>query len=332
MQSGKSNSYLYFSKKERMGILALVSLMLLLFVLPNFISSGPSRKDQQSLDQFKKELMTLNIRSSGDSMSRDTKINGADSIRRIAERPIAGNDNSGAVPALFYFDPNRMQEEEWRKLGLTERKILTIKHYLSKGGRFRSAADLGKIYGITESEYKQLAPYVRISKDQVADPSYKSAIREPSRRLQISDSGRIEHARKAMPPAPIDINKADSSQLQSFRGIGRKLASRIINFRDRLGGFYSLPQVAETYGLPDSVYQQISPFLMIQDSSIRKININEADMSTLQQHPYIRWKLARAIVEYRNQHGSFKRIGDLQNLNILGTAEFQKIAPYLKIN
>jgi competence ComEA-like helix-hairpin-helix protein len=69
---------------------------------------------------------------------------------------------------------------------------------------------------------------------------------------------------------PVDINSADTTPFIALPGIGAKLAQRIIKFRDKLGGFYSIDQVAETFGLPDSTYQKIKPRLIIKNTTVKK--------------------------------------------------------------
>jgi competence ComEA-like helix-hairpin-helix protein len=128
-----------------------------------------------------------------------------------------------------------------------------------------------------------------------------------------------------------DINTTDTTALIALPGIGSKLAYRIINFRDKLGGFHSVDQVGETYGLPDSTFQKIKPYLNINPNAVRKININTATKDELKAHPYIRWQLANAIVEYRNQHGTYKSIDDLRNIVLIDEATLNKIAPYLSL-
>jgi DNA uptake protein ComE-like DNA-binding protein len=129
----------------------------------------------------------------------------------------------------------------------------------------------------------------------------------------------------------IEINSADTSALISLPGIGSKLALRIINFRDKLGGFASVDQVGETYGLPDSTFQKVKSRLQCNSNSVRKFNINTVDINTLRTHPYIKWNIANAIVNYRQQHGNYKSLDDLKKIVIVNTEAFNKIAPYLTL-
>ncbi len=127
----------------------------------------------------------------------------------------------------------------------------------------------------------------------------------------------------------IEINSADTTGFIYLPGIGSKLAARIINFRDRLGGFYSVEQVGETYGLPDSTYQKIRQYLKIENSAVKKININTATVDELKVHPYIKYTIAKPIVAYRNEHGPFLKAEDIKNVMAVTDEVYHRIAPYI---
>lgn len=102
---------------------------------------------------------------------------------------------------------------------------------------------------------------------------------------------------------PIDLNLADTTLLKNLPGLGGVLSSRIVRFRDKLGGFHSLQQLKEVYHLPDSTiekYPQFDPRYTSQ-----KININ-SDSIHLLKHPYLSYKDALIVKNYRAQHGAFK--------------------------
>ena len=127
----------------------------------------------------------------------------------------------------------------------------------------------------------------------------------------------------------IDINEADTTAFIALPGIGSKLANRIISFREKLGGFYSVDQVGETHNLPDSTHQRVKSFLKVGDKQVKKININTADANTLKTHPYIRWNVANAIIQYRGQHGDYKSVDELKQIAIITPEVFEKISPYI---
>jgi competence ComEA-like helix-hairpin-helix protein len=131
------------------------------------------------------------------------------------------------------------------------------------------------------------------------------------------------------PVAPVDINLADTIAFIALPGIGSKLAERIVKFREKLGGFYSINQIGEVYGLADSVFQKIRPLFLMAPFTIKKININTASLDELKAHPYIRFNIAKSIVAYREQHGVFTTIEDLRKLVLITEDIYTKAYPYL---
>jgi competence ComEA-like helix-hairpin-helix protein len=114
-------------------------------------------------------------------------------------------------------------------------------------------------------------------------------------------------------------------------GIGSKLAVRIVTFREKLGGFYSVEQIGETYGLPDSTFQKIKQYLKLDNSSVKKININTASIDEMKTHPYIKYSIANPIIAYRNEHGAFSKIEDIKKVMAVTDEIYKKIAPYLTL-
>ena len=188
-----------------------------------------------------------------------------------------GDYNKVVKGELFYFDPNTASSDEWKRLGLREKTIITLQKYIAKGGRFYKPEDIGKIWGLHASDVKPLLPFVKIQ------PQFTSA---PIAGKTFGEGKRFEKPTYA--PAIVDINIADTTAWIALPGIGSKLAQRIINFREKLGGFYKIEQVGETFGLADSTFQKIKLKLQIGTTAVRQININTATMEEMKAHPYIR--------------------------------------------
>jgi competence protein ComEA len=225
---------------------------------------------------------------------------------------------------LFYFDPNTISMSGWQKLGLREKTIKTIQNYLSKGGHFKKPEDLQRVYGLRKDEYDRLVPYIKIESRFPENPDAKFVKNKNQGENKLVFKNTLKYS-------SIDINTADTTAFINLPGIGSKLSARIINFRDKLGGFYTIEQVKETFGLPDSTFQRIRQYLKLENNAIRKININTASVDELKAHPYIRYNFANPIVAYRNQQGSFSSIDDLKKIMIITDEVFQKIAPYLTL-
>lgn len=220
---------------------------------------------------------------------------------------------------LFFFDPNIITSDDWKRLGLREKTINTILNFISKGGKFRQPDDIKKIWGLHEDEIQRLMPYVRITSNNPPAENSK----------QLPVFARNDQKR---PVETVDINVADTTELIRLPGIGPKLSNRIINFRERLGGFYNIEQVSETFGLHDSVFQKIKPLFQLHDKNIRQLNINTASLDELKQHPYIRYNLANLIIQYRTQHGNFAAISDIKKIMTVTDDLYDKLSPYLTIN
>ena len=128
------------------------------------------------------------------------------------------------------------------------------------------------------------------------------------------------------------MNQADTSAWVVLPGIGARLSSRIVAYREKLGGFYSIDQVGETFALPDSTFRKIKPQLTFSNTSIKQININTATADEMKVHPYIRYVIANAIIQYRVQHGNFSTVAELKNIMVITEEQFNKMVPYLMVN
>jgi competence protein ComEA len=134
---------------------------------------------------------------------------------------------------------------------------------------------------------------------------------------------------KLKPGATIELNGADSVQLTRVHGVGGSFAMWIVRYRNRLGGFYNKEQLKEVYGIDTAKYDEIKDQLTIDRSKIIKMNINTISFASLRQCPYLGYKQASAIIEYRNQHGKYSSIDDIKNIAIITPDILSKIEPYI---
>ena len=131
----------------------------------------------------------------------------------------------------------------------------------------------------------------------------------------------------------LDVNKADSILFEQLPGIGEKLSSRIVRYRERLGGFISLEQLKEVYGIQDSLFQQLKGQLLLNKSELpRKLSINKADYKALRQHPYVSHLMAKILLAYLRAHDRIKDEEELNSINGLDKKELEKLLPYLDFN
>jgi len=215
---------------------------------------------------------------------------------------------------FFSFNPNFAPVSDLKQLGFTEILSTRIASYRSRGGYFSVKSDLLKIYGMDSAFYQQLYTYIELPEKV-----------EKNKPLHFPVKQNEKHVTH-------DLNTADSVQLLSVFGIGPKLAARIINFRNALGGFIKHEQLKEVYGLDSTVASSLSKAFFIHEGfEPVKINLNTASETQLSLHPYIRKKIAKAIMAYRFQHGSFSSVDEIGKLTVVKPDEAKRLAPYLKI-
>jgi DNA uptake protein ComE-like DNA-binding protein len=319
MSRSAHDSYLYFTRKERRGSLLLLLVVVLVTLTPFFFSLL-NPKIMSTPHELDENAAALKTRQAVARKSRSTKNFDDDNVRPY-DNSSPGNYSPAppSTPAiLFNFDPNTISVEDWKKLGLRDKTISTIQNYLSKGGRFRDPADIKKIWGLFPDEAERLMPYVHIEKPAGGSENKKF-------------NGSSQGMYPAKSSAPVLINDADTAAWIGLPGIGSTLSNRIVRFRDKLGGFYSVEQVAETFGLPDSTFQQIKPLLQLA-GEVKKININAATLEELKNHPYIKHPVAKALVEYRVQHGEYKEVADIKKIMIVTEELYTKLSPYFSVD
>ena len=312
--------YLSFTRKERIAILVILFLMFVVLFLPKFFSRGAVSNPATSDTTWTEAMKKLEQKEPQSDEKQFSRQNNDDENYAYQYDRSKNSNTDQPKGELFYFDPNTISTNTWKKLGLREKTIQTIQNYLSKGGHFKRPEDLQRIYGLHQDEYERLAPFIKIELTN-----------------ELKKTGDFSNTKNEAPKekpftsrySVVDINTADTTAFIALPGIGSKLAARIVNFRDKLGGFYSINQVGETFGLPDSTFQKIKQYLKLENSLIRRININTATVDELKAHPYIKWSIANPIVAYRNEHGPFSKVEDIKKVMAITEEIYNKIASYI---
>lgn len=305
--------YFVFTRKERRGTLAIIISILVITLLPLFFSFF-IKDEQIDHSEFEREISRLVVDSSGRKYASYTN--------REFDNEYSPEYQAGSKAVEFYFDPNTAAIKDWVKLGVKEKTATTIQKYISNGGKFYKPEDIRKIWGLSLKDAERLIPYVQIKKDAPQYIVYEKTV-YPERTPKTYKSGNVQN---------VQINSADTTSFKNLPGIGSKLAQRIINFRNKLGGFYSVDQVGETFLLPDSTFRKIKPFLLLDHIPVKMININSATLDEFKGHPYIRFHVANAIVQFRNQHGDFNSVEDIKKIMIVTDSVFVKVVPYLTLD
>jgi len=308
MQSFKHR--MNFSKREQHAIVFLIFVMIILLVL----------------NIFPEIIITSNqgLLHNLDSIAavRGKEKNGSSTNQSEDNFDIANPDAEAAAIKLhpFPFDPNKLSAEQWKAIGLTDRQILNILNYEKKGGKFFKKNDLQKIYSITLPEFKVLEPFIEIP---ITD-----AERGKKVDVTLQDSTRDNHE-SPVQQAVFALNTIDSVQLTEIQHIGPWFAHRILQYRHALGGYVTLLQLAEVYGMDSVRYKRISRCFTLDTSHIQLLAINRLTFKELIRHPYMNYNLTKAIINRREHHGFVANWSEVVGLNANDSLTILRLKPYL---
>ncbi len=314
--------YFGFSRRETTGFVVLLALMLLWLALPTLLRPAlptyDPAPDQRRLDAW---ATTLAARRTARPAFTS----------RYPRRTYAARERVPQVP-LAPFDPNTFTARDWQARGLPAWLAERLVKYRAAVGGFRAKEQLRKAYGLSDTTYARLAPYIQLPEQLPArEPRSfaKGSSRYPERPPFEARPGFV---RKPTHLAAFDLNAADTTQLMQIRGIGRGYARRIVEYRQRLGGFRHEDQLAEIYVLHDApdLVDSLRKYTFVTPSfAPALLQVNSASFEVLQAHPYVGKRLARVLVAYRQQHGPFQQPADLRKIRVLDEATFEKLLPYI---
>ena len=287
--------YHNFSKKDRNGIMILS--ILIVFVAIINISLG-FIKPKSNYDYSKFERAINEWESSQTTNNQDYNI-------------------------LFLFNPNTITQEELDSLDLPFYVKRNLLRYREAGGRIRSVDDFGRIYGMNDSIFDAVKDFIVIETQYEATKSTNLTIPE-NRSNEPPKTSNYRETTK------IELNSTDSLELIKLNGIGAVFASRIVRYRNLLGGFYKKEQLLEVYNFPEETFNSLANSIEADPDKIKKMQLNSAEFAELLRHPYLSREQVQAIINYRNANGAFQSVDELIRNNILDSLTFLKIEPYLE--
>lgn len=263
------------------------------------------------------------------------------------------------------FNPNQADSLTLRQAGLSAKVVSNLLKYRRKGGSFRKPADVAKIYGITPEDMTRISASlvfdVPESTNKLADPvpsNQPNASRKPS----ISSPGNpTENARLETPSAAaasrpphestalvaaetvtasdnnpseadialFELNTVDTTQLQCLKGVGPVTANRIIRYRQQLGGYYHVAQLAEIKGLYPDVLARLQASLTVDPTRVSKLNLNKASLEKLKTHPYLNFYQAKVIVELRKARKGLKSLDELAAFKEFTPTDLERLKWYV---
>lgn len=245
----------------------------------------------------------------------DTLLQSLDIVPKKTERPNV---------VLRPFNPNTADSLELLSVGLSPYVARNILRYRKAGGVFRKPDDLARIYGMHDTTFTRIKPYVNV-------PITKRTTKATPNFTKSYDTVRHEHPyaeymrAKNKPGQFVDLNTADTTELMKIPDIGPVRAKRIVEYRRALGGYHSIAQVYEIHGLPE----HLSDWVHISNPSIETLCINKASLAQLKNHPYLTFYQAQAIIELRKREGNIRSIRQLLFLEEFTETDITRLTPYL---
>lgn len=306
---GILSDFFSWSKKERLGVVVLSTFLFILFFSDIFFNRIYPFKDysihpdtlivyQQMLEELEAELITK------------------DEIIKI---PLTQKREDKVKRKLKPFDPNTVDEDGWGRMGFSLKQSESIIKYRNMLGGFKDKLDLKSSFVIDDEKFKELEPYIQIRHKS------KEPIESERKDYLVTNKSLINEA------LMIDINSADSLSLLQLKGIGPFYSGKIIEYRNQLGGYYSKWQLLEIWNFDSSKLDEIEKQIWVDTNSIHLLSINTDSIHVLNKHPYITWNQAKAMVNYRQQHGKYASKDALLNVVIIDDSLLMKLLPYISL-
>ena len=283
--------YFLFTKSQRSGLLLLFVMIIGLQAVYYFSNVTPPKKETSDKQQW------LSLQTKVDSLNRNKKAE---------------------VPKIYPFNPNFITDHKGYKLGMSVAEIDRLLEF-RKGNKYvNSAAEFQKVTKVSDSLLAVISPYFKFP-DWVIQ-----------KRKGFSDN-KDKQSFKKEERTIIDINLATQEDLKKVYGIGDGISVRILKEKEKLGGFVSMEQMNDVWGLSPEVIAVLTKSFSVKSvPEVKKIRINDASLKELMAFPYFRYALAKSIITYRSMNGKIANAEDLTKISGFPVEKINIIALYLE--
>ena len=284
-------SHFWYNQRQRNGILFL-AILIIIFQLVYFFA-----------DFLSKETTDLNT---PEIILFQKEL---DSLKQI--------ELEKRKPKVFPFNPSFITDFKGYQLGMTTEEIDRLLEHRAKGKYINSVKEFQQVTGVNDSLLNAISPYFKF-------PDW--VIKKQQLKIKDVISRRSE---KSLPVK--DINSVTAEELKSINGIGDKLSKRIINYRNKLGGFLINSQLYEVYYLDKEVADKVlERFKVLEKPLIKKINVNEATFKEVLSIIYIDYELTKKIFDYRDEVAEIQSLEELKQIEGFPLEKFDRITLYLE--
>ena len=286
------SSYFKFSRNQRPAIFFLFGIIIILQLVYFFVDFSSFSKVSPQKEKW------LSLQSQIDSMKKD-KLND--------------------VPKIYPFNPNFITDYKGYKLGMSVPEIDRLLAFRKENKYVNSPKEFQAVTKVSDSLLKAISPYFKF-------PDWVNTKKEFATYKKYSNTAFAKKEKIVI----IDINQASQEDLIKIYGIGEAISLRILKFKESLGGFVSMEQMKDVWGLSPEVIENLnSHFKVLAPPKVKKVDINNASIKELSQFPYFNYQLAKQIVTFRSMNGDFKNVDDLTKIKGLSIDKANIIALYL---
>lgn len=281
------------SKRNRRGVLWLAFIMLAIMFVPRFLGAlRPTPKVSFSFEELKKIKQEIVLQK------RQEQSKNSHKQKKVYRIPSSK------------FNPNDLSKKDWMEMGLSEKQVNVILKFSQKG--LRSNKDLEKIY-VMPKELFNLLKDSTIFDVPIAE-KVNSSVESRNETIEIQ----------------VELNLANEAKLMEIPGIGPFYAKKIIEEREKLGGFIHETQLLNIWKFDEKKLEDIRSYILIDTNLVKKIDLNTASFYDFYNHPYFSKEVANSIVKMRKQK-PFESINDVKKSMLINDELFQIIKPYLLI-
>jgi len=289
----KFKSHFVFNRSQQIGVFLLVVIIVVLQLVYHFVDLS---RNNIPTGLYEQDLILLQEKI--DSVKLD-----ASAVKTVK---------------IFPFNPNLITDYKGYTLGMSPGEIDRLHAYRAQDKWVNSSEEFQEITKISDSLLQKISPYFKF-------PDWVTSKNSPTR-LKISKSVKKVFNDK------IDLNTATAEDLMMLKGIGEVLSGRIVNYRNKIGGFVDDLQLKDIYGLNYELREEIQSYYTVKSPpEIKIISINKASVIELSGIPYINYELAREIVNYRLLHEKISSFEELANIKEFPSEKIDRIALYLSV-
>ena len=288
-------TYFKFTREQRAGIFFLFGIIIALQLVYFFVDfSIPTKEDPE-------KQKWLSLQSEMDSLKSDDK---------------------NKVAKVYLFNPNFITDYKGYKLGMSVAEIDRLLAFRKENKYVNSPEEFQKVTKVSDSLLNAMSPLFKFPDWVNNKKTFKEYEKYPNKVFAKKEKIIL-----------IDINQATKEDLIKIYGIGEAISLRILKQKEVLGGFISMEQMHDVWGLSPEVIESLNTYFKISTlPEFKKIDVNNASLKELSQFYYFRYALAKEIVTYRSMNGDFKNIEDLTKIKGFPVEKAKTIDLYLNFN